>query len=100
MYCDLNAYEGDNFRTIKNETVETFKRNVEIETEKKLATTFNTIKENGGFDVLHFGRRLLQNDKNAYKLLKNDWQNNFKNSNLNVDVEVVIRRIGEESYHE
>ena len=100
MYCDLNAYEGDNFRTIKNETVETFKRNIEIETEKKLATTFNTIKENGGFDVLHFGRRLLQNDKNAYKLLKNDWQNNFKNSNFNVDVEVIIRRIGEESYHE
>jgi spore germination protein KC len=100
MYCDLNAYEGDNFRTIKNEIVETFKRNIEIETEKKLATTFNTIKENGGFDVLHFGRRLLQNDKNAYKLLKNDWQNNFKNSNLNVDVEVIIRRIGEESYHE
>ena len=100
MYCDLNAYEGDNFRTIKYETVETFKRNIEIETEKKLANTFNTIKGNGGFDVLHFGRRLLQNDKNAYKLLKNDWQNNFKNSNLNVDVEVIIRRIGEESYHE
>ena len=100
MYCDLNAYEGDNFKTIKNETVETFKKNIEVDTERKLVNTFNIIKENGGFDVLHFGRRLLQSDKNAYKLLKNDWQNNFKNSNLNVDVEVVIRRIGEESYHE
>ncbi len=100
MYCDLNAYEGDDFKTIKNETVETFKKNIEVDTERKLVNTFNIIKENGGFDVLHFGRRLLQSDKNAYKLLKNNWQNNFKNSNLNVDVEVVIRRIGEESYHE
>ena len=33
MYCDLNAYEGDKFKTIKNETVEVFKKNIETETE-------------------------------------------------------------------
>jgi hypothetical protein len=33
-------------------------------------------------------------------LLKSDWQKNFKNSVIMVDVEVIIRRIGEESYHE
>lgn len=100
MYCDLNAYEGDGFRTIKNETVEIFKRNIELDTERKINDTYNTIKEFGSYDILRFGRRLMQNDKNAYKLLKNDWQNNFKKSILNIDVEVIIRRIGEESYHE
>ena len=100
MYCDLNAYEGDGFRTIKNETVEIFKRNIELDTERKINDTYNTIKEFGSYDILRFGRRLMQNDKNAYKLLKNDWQNNFKISILNIDVEVIIRRIGEESYHE
>lgn len=100
MYCDLNAYEGDKFKTIKNETVKVFKKNIESDTESKLGDTYKVIKENGSFDVLHFGRRLLQSDKKAYKFFENDWQNNFKNSNLNVDVEVIIRRIGEESYHE
>ncbi len=100
MYCDLNAYEGDKFRTIQDKTVEVFKKNIESDTERELSETYKVIKDNGAFDILHFGRRLLQSDKNEYKLLKTDWQNNFKNSNLNVDVEVIIRRIGEESYHE
>lgn len=100
MYCDLNAYEGDKFKTIKSETVEVFKKNIETETERSISNLYKTIQINNSYDVLRFGRRLLQNDKNAYKLLKSDWQNNFKNSVINVDVEVVIRRIGEESYHE
>lgn len=100
MYCDLNAYEGDKFKTIKSETVEVFKKNIETKTEASLTNLYKTIQINNSYDILRFGRRLLQNDKNAYKLLKSDWQNNFKNSVINVDVEVVIRRIGEESYHE
>ena len=100
MYCDLNAYEGDRFQSIKNETVEVFRKNIELDTERKLKDTYKAIQQHDAFDILHFGRRLLQNDKNAYKQLKNNWQGNFKNSNINVDVEVVIRRIGEESYHE
>ena len=100
MYCDLNAYEGDKFKIIKSETVEVFKKNIETKTEASLTNLYKTIQINNSYDILRFGRRLLQNDKNAYKLLKSDWQNNFKNSVINVDVEVVIRRIGEESYHE
>ncbi len=100
MYCDLNAYEGDRFQPIENETVDIFKKNIESDTERRLQNTYKAIQENNSFDILHFGRRLLQNDKNSYNQMKNDWQNNFKNSNLNVNVEVVIRRIGEESYHE
>ncbi len=100
MYCDLNAYEGDRFKTIKSETVEVFKKNIETETEASLTNLYKTIQINNSYDILRFGRRLLQNDKNAYKLLKSDWQKNFKNSVIMVDVEVIIRRIGEESYHE
>jgi hypothetical protein len=100
MYCDLNAYEGDGFKSIKNETVELFRKNIELETERKLRATYKAIQKHNSFDVIHFGRRLLQNDKNAYKQLKNNWQETFMKSNINVDVEVVIRRIGEESYHE
>lgn len=100
MYCDLNAYEGDKFKIIKSETVEVFKKNIETKTEASLTNLYKTIQINNSYDILRFGRRLLQNDKNAYKLLKSDWQNNFKNSLINLDVEVVIRRIGEESYHE
>lgn len=100
IFCDLNAYEGDNFKSIKNETVENFKENIEFDTEQTINNTYKTLLQYGSFDILRFGRRLLQNDKTAYNMLKIDWQNNFKNSNLNTDVEVVIRRIGEESYHE
>ena len=100
MYCDLNAYEGDRFQSIKNETVEVFRKNIEFDTERKLKDTYKAIQQHGAFDILCFGRRLLQNDKIAYKQLKDNWQSNFKNSNINIDVEVVIRRIGEESYHE
>ena len=100
MYCDLNAYEGDRFKTIKSETVEVFKKNIETETERSITNLYKTIQINNSYDILRFGRRLLQNDKNAYKLLKSDWQKNFKNSVIMVDVEVIIRRIGEESYHE
>ena len=100
MYCDLNAYEGDGFQSIKNETVNLFKKNIELDTERRLKNTYKAIQAHGSFDILHFGRRFLQNDKNAYKLMKKDWQNNFRNSNINIDVEVIIRRIGEESYHE
>lgn len=100
MYCDLNAYEGDRFQSIENETVDIFKKNIESDTERRLQNTYKVIQENNSFDILHFGRRLLQNDKNSYNQMKNDWQNNFKKSNINVNVEVVIRRIGEESYHE
>ena len=100
MYCDLNAYEGDRFQSIKNETVEVFRKNIEFDTERKLKDTYKAIQQHDAFDILRFGRRLLQNDKTAYKQLKDNWQSNFKNSNINIDVEVVIRRIGEESYHE
>lgn len=100
MYCDLNAYEGDRFQSIKNKTVELFRKNIELDTERKLKDTYKAIQKHDSFDILHFGRRLLQNDKNAYKQMKNNWQENFKNGNINVDVEVIIRRIGEESYHE
>lgn len=100
MYCDLNAYEGDKFKTIKSETVEVFKKNIETETERSITNLYKTIQINNSYDILRFGRRLLQNDKNAYKLLKSGWQKNFKNSVIMVDVEVIIRRIGEESYHE
>ncbi len=100
MYCDLNAYEGDRFQSIKSETVELFKKNIKLDTERKIKTTYKEIQQHGSLDILHFGRRLLQNDKNAYKQMKNNWQENFKNSNIDVEVEVVIRRIGEESYHE
>lgn len=100
MYCDLNAYEGDRFQSIKNQTVEVFRKNIEFDTERKLKDTYKAIQQHGAFDILRFGRRLLQNDKTAYKQLKDNWQSNFKNSNINIDVEVVIRRIGEESYHE
>ena len=100
MYCDLNAYEGDRFQPIKNETVEVFRKNIELDTERKLTDTYKSIQQYDAFDVLNFGRRLLQNDMSSYKQMKNDWQENFKNSNINVDVEVIIRRIGEESYHE
>ena len=71
-----------------------------FDTERKLKDTYKAIQQHGAFDILRFGRRLLQNDKTAYKQLKDNWQSNFKNSNINIDVEVVIRRIGEESYHE
>lgn len=100
MYCDLNAYEGDRFQSIKDETVNLFKKNIELDTERRLKNTYKAIQAHGSFDILHFGRRLLQNDMNAYKQMENDWQNNFKNSDINVEVEVIIRRIGEESYHE
>lgn len=100
MYCDLNAYEGDRFQSIKNQTVEVFRKNIEFDTERKLKDTYKAIQQHDAFDILRFGRRLLQNDKTAYKQLKDNWQSNFKNSNINIDVEVVIRRIGEESYHE
>lgn len=100
MFCDLNAYEGDSFKSIENETVEIFKENIKFDTEQTIKNTYETLLQYGSFDILRFGRRLLQNDRVAYTALKTDWQNNFKNSNLNVDVEVIIRRIGEESYHE
>ena len=100
LYCDLNAYEGDGFKPIKNETVDCFKENIKTEVEAEMQNTYNAILQHGSFDVLRFGRRLLQNDKASYNALENNWQSNFKNSRLNVNVEVVIRRIGEESYHE
>jgi hypothetical protein len=100
MFCDLNAYEGDNFKSIENETVEIFKQNIKRDTEDKIQRTYNTILKHGANDIFRFGRRLLQNNKTAYDLCKGDWQGNLKNSKLNINVEVIIRRIGEESYHE
>jgi hypothetical protein len=100
MFCDLNAYEGDNFKSIENETVEIFKQNIKRDTEDKIQRTYNTILKYGANDIFRFGRRLLQNNKTAYDLCKGDWQGNLKNSKLNINVEVIIRRIGEESYHE
>ena len=100
LYCDLNAYEGDKFKPIRNETVQYFKNNIKSELEKEMQDTYKFIMQNNSYDVLRFGRRLLQKDKASYNALKGDWQNNLKNAMLQVEVEVVIRRIGEESYHE
>ena len=100
MFCDLNAYEGDNFKTIKDETVKIFKENLKEKVERETEKTYNTVLQNGGFDVFRFGRRLLQNEKQAYNRNKNTWQESFKKSELEVEAEIIIRRIGEESYHE
>ncbi len=100
MFCDLNAYEGDNFKTIKDETVKIFKESLKKEIERETEKTYNTVLQNGGFDVFRFGRRLLQNDEQAYNRNKDTWQQSLRKSKLDVEAEIVIRRIGEESYHE
>ncbi|MBR2875644.1 MAG: hypothetical protein IKC01_00725, partial [Clostridia bacterium] len=99
LYCDLNAYEGDNFKPIEKETVEIFKRNIESDVKRSVSETYGIILQYGSYDILRFGRRLLQSEKESYKFLKNDWQENFRNSQLNADIDIVIRRIGEESYN-
>ncbi len=99
LYCDLNAYEGSNFKTIENETIEIFKRNIEKEVEEQTKTAFELIKTHGGNDCIRFGRRLLKSDKTGYENRKDNWKTHFMSSEINVSADVVIRRVGEESYY-
>ncbi len=99
LYCDLSAYEGSNFKSIKNETVEIFKKNIEKDVKERTEKTFDLIKSKDGLDCICFSKRLLKSDKKSYENFKNNWQTHFKNSKINVDAEIVVRRIGEESYY-
>ena len=63
-------------------------------------TKFEKVGDDVDFAVLVFPEEKIVRLIFEESASKRDWQNNFKNSNLNVDVEVIIRRIGEESYHE
>lgn len=100
LYCDLNEYEGSRFSSISDETVNTFKENISANVKTNTENAFRYLKTYGGYDCIRFGRRLLNENSKLYKSVKPIWQEIFVKTDLFVTVEVVIRRVGEESYHE
>ena len=55
-------------------------------------------REHGG-DVIRYGRRLSLKDNKLYKSVKDDWKKVFSECRTSVDINVTLRRIGEETFH-
>ncbi|MBO4338647.1 MAG: Ger(x)C family spore germination protein [Clostridia bacterium] len=69
---------------------------LEKELERKMSSFLYRMSRNGN-DCMRLGRVLLLKDKKQYRQKENDWRQALSSAGFNVNVDVSIRRIGQES---
>ena len=100
----LNKY-NDLYNLIQDMYKKLFEENFEgsydffTEIAKKMENTLTVLKSEHGGDAVHYGKRLMLQDYGSYETVKNQWDKAFHDSKTSINVNVTIRRIGEETFH-
>lgn len=97
--CDLEEVGGAEYFSTEYGFMENLKTAAGKTIAEKMENTLTVLKSEHGGDAVHYGKRLMLKDFATYKTLKDQWSNSFRVSKTSINVNVTIRRIGEETFH-
>ena len=97
--CDLEEVGGAEYFSTEYGFMENLKTAAGKTIAEKMENTLTVLKGEHGGDAVHYGKRLMLKDFATYKTLKDQWSNSFRESKTSINVNVTIRRIGEETFH-
>lgn len=97
--CDLQEVEGAEFFSADDDFMEKMKNAAAEAVAEKMENALIVLQSEHGGDAIRYGTRLSLCDNKLYEKLRTDWDSAFKKSKTSIEVEVVLRRIGEETFH-
>lgn len=92
---DNAEYNSIGFKTFNEETALTMEKEMEKEIEYYTKVTAEKLLKEYKLDCMRFGRILFIKEKNLYRELSGNWQNELENIEINVSANVTIRRVGQ-----
>ncbi|MBK5485135.1 Ger(x)C family spore germination protein [Peribacillus sp. TH16] len=78
----------------KPETIEKLEKIYEKEAKKFFMNSIKQVQKNEKVDIFGFGEAIHRADPEAWKKLKKDWDKNFENLPVNIEVQGEIRNVG------
>ncbi|MFD4931329.1 Ger(x)C family spore germination protein [Peribacillus butanolivorans] len=78
----------------KPETIEKLEKIYEKEAKKSFMNSIKQVQKNEKVDIFGFGEAIHRADPEAWKKLKKDWDKNFENLPVNIEVQGEIRNVG------
>lgn len=99
VVCDLEEVGGAHYFSTDYDFMEKIKGAAGEAIAKTAENTITVLQSEAGGDGVRFGRRLYLSDKKEYNRLKDEWDTVFKKAVTTINVNVTIRRIGEETFH-
>ncbi len=99
VVCDLEEVGGAEFFSTDDDFMEKIKGAAGAAIAETAENTVIALQSEHGGDGIRYGRRLYLYDNKEYQKVKNNWDKEFKNSITSLNVNVTIRRIGEETFH-
>ncbi|MED3691181.1 Ger(x)C family spore germination protein [Peribacillus butanolivorans] len=78
----------------KPETIEKLEKIYEKEAKKFFMNSIKQVQKNEKVDIFGFGEAIHRADPEAWKKLKKDWDKNFENLPVNIEVQGEIRSVG------
>lgn len=86
LQCTIDLSKPSNLNAIA--------RQMEQEYNRDVAAEIRRVQQDYGSDIFGFGEALHRQYPNKWKQYRNNWEQGFKASKINVHTEVAVRRIG------
>ncbi len=99
LSCDLQEVGGAEYFSIKGDFMEKLKSAAAEAVAEKIENTMIVLQSEHGGDAVRYGTRLSLYDNELYENLRSDWDSAFKKSMTSIEVDITLRRIGEETFH-
>lgn len=97
--CDMEEVYGAEYFSTDDDFFQKIEESIEKAIIKRCENTITVLKGEHGGDAVRYGDRLRLYDYDEYKSLRDTWQEQFKEIETIISVDVTIRRIGEETFH-
>ncbi len=98
LLCDLNTAEGELAYSDDGDYIKSLESSAEQTVCDSLVKTVSFLQSEK-LDAARFARRLECADLKSYNSVKNDWSAVFAESEVKINTDVTLRRIGEETFH-
>lgn len=99
LYADLNEFGGGDFGAVDVKSLKEISKNAEKSLEEQVKSCTALLKDELGCDAARLGKRLSLKNGRYYNEVKDNWDDVYKKSTVNVTAEVIIRRTGDEGFY-
>lgn len=99
LYADLNEFGGGDFGAVDVKSLKEISKNAEKSLEEQVRGCTALLKDELGCDAARLGKRLSLKNGWYYNEVKDNWDDVYKKSTVNVTAEVIIRRTGDEGFY-
>ena len=97
--CDLEEVSGADYFSTDYDFMEKVKSSAGQAIAQKMENSLVVLQGEHGGDVIRYGKRLKLKDQKLYNEVVNDWEKIFSGCRTSVEVNITLRRIGEETFH-